>query len=181
MNILTGIALAHEMGIDTKTLVKSVARIKRIEHRLELKKINGFSFIDNAFNSNPVGCKLSLDVLAKMPGRHVIVTPGLIDLGPKEDSVYVSLSLIKNANIKMLERLYYIDINKYKDSIIIDKDNYINKQSYIIKDYQTKINTLNKRNKHIEDKLYKVKNNNKIIYGTTAGVLLAVIIGIIIK
>lgn len=104
MNILTGIALAHEMGIDTKTLVKSVARIKRIEHRLELKKINGFSFIDNAFNSNPVGCKLSLDVLAKMPGRHVIVTPGLIDLGPKEDEYNQSFGeyMLNRADVVLL-------------------------------------------------------------------------------
>ena len=104
MNILTGIALASELGIDNKTLVKSVAHIKRIEHRLELKKINGYTFVDNAFNSNPVGCKLSLDVLAKMPGRHVIVTPGLIDLGPKEDEYNQSFGeyMLNRADIVIL-------------------------------------------------------------------------------
>ncbi|MBQ1509033.1 MAG: UDP-N-acetylmuramoyl-tripeptide--D-alanyl-D-alanine ligase, partial [Erysipelotrichaceae bacterium] len=85
MNLLTAIALALELGIDPQTLQKSVANVKRVEHRLELKKINGFTFIDNAFNSNPVGCKLSLDVLKGMGGKRVIVTPGLIDLGDKED------------------------------------------------------------------------------------------------
>ena len=84
MNVLIGIATAFNMGVKPADIQSSVARIKRIEHRLELKKINGYTFIDNAFNSNPVGCKLSLDVLKKMHGRRVIVTPGLIDLGEKE-------------------------------------------------------------------------------------------------
>ncbi len=85
MNLLTAIALALELGISPEKLEESVARVKRVEHRLELKKINGHTFIDNAFNSNPVGCKLSLDVLKMMDGKRVIVTPGLIDLGDKED------------------------------------------------------------------------------------------------
>lgn len=84
MNILAGIALAKQLGIDNKTIVKSVSEIKQIEHRLEVKTINGYTFIDNAFNSNPVGSKISLDVLKMMPGKRVIVTPGLIDLGEKE-------------------------------------------------------------------------------------------------
>lgn len=84
MNLLAGIALAKELGIDNETIVNNVSQVKRVEHRLELKKINGFTFIDNAFNSNPVGCKLSLDVLKMMPGKRIIVTPGLIDLGSKE-------------------------------------------------------------------------------------------------
>lgn len=84
MNILIGIAIAANLGIKNEDIIASVSRIKRIEHRLELKKINGITFIDNAFNSNPVGCKLSLDVLKMMNERRVIVTPGLIDLGAIE-------------------------------------------------------------------------------------------------
>ena len=85
MNLLAAIALALELGISPEKLESSVRNVKRVEHRLELKKINGLTFIDNAFNSNPVGCKLSLDVLSRMDPRRVIVTPGLIDLGEKED------------------------------------------------------------------------------------------------
>ena len=65
-------------------IVKAVAQIKQIEHRLEIKEINGYTFIDNAFNSNPVSSKNSLDVLKMMDGMRVIVTPGLIDLGHEE-------------------------------------------------------------------------------------------------
>ena len=85
MNVLSGIVLAIELGLTNEQLNKAVLNVKRVEHRLELKKINGFTFIDNAFNSNPVSSKLSLDVLEMMPGKRIIVTPGLIDLGSSQD------------------------------------------------------------------------------------------------
>ena len=85
MNILCGIALAKELGMNYKEIAKGVSEIKQVEHRLEIKNMGGFTFIDNAFNSNPSGCKYALDVLKMMPGKRIIVTPGLIDLGKEED------------------------------------------------------------------------------------------------
>ena len=86
-NILIGIALAIELNISIDDIVKNVKMIKQVNHRLEVKKINEFTFIDDAFNSNPVGSKMALDVLSLMPGRRVIVTPGMIDLGSKQDEI----------------------------------------------------------------------------------------------
>ncbi|MBO4920210.1 MAG: UDP-N-acetylmuramoyl-tripeptide--D-alanyl-D-alanine ligase [Erysipelotrichaceae bacterium] len=86
-NILLGIALAAELGIDMKQIQKKVASVRQIEHRLQLKKINGYTFIDDAFNSNPVGSGMALDVLSMMDGKRVIVTPGMIDLGEKQDEL----------------------------------------------------------------------------------------------
>lgn len=89
MNILCGIALAKELGLTNEQIIAGVSNIKQVEHRLQIKNINGYTFIDNAFNSNPVGCKRSLDVLSLMDGKRVIVTPGLVDLGTEEnDSNY---------------------------------------------------------------------------------------------
>ncbi|MBR0462405.1 MAG: UDP-N-acetylmuramoyl-tripeptide--D-alanyl-D-alanine ligase [Erysipelotrichaceae bacterium] len=85
MNVLCGIALARELGMSVKEIQKGVSSISQVEHRLEIKDINGFTFIDNAFNSNPVGCKYALDVLSMMDGKRIIVTPGLIDLGKEEN------------------------------------------------------------------------------------------------
>lgn len=84
-NILLGIALATEMGIEPKDIVKAVEDLKQVEHRLETKNINGFNFIDDAFNSNPSGSKFALKTLSLMPGKRVVVTPGLIDLGEFEN------------------------------------------------------------------------------------------------
>ena len=66
-----------EMQLGTK-------KIKSIEHRLELKKSGRITYIDDAYNSNPVGSKMALDVLNLMEGKKIIVTPGMIELGEEE-------------------------------------------------------------------------------------------------
>lgn len=85
LNILMAIALGNELHINVDSIVKAVSTLKYVEHRLELKDINDFTFIDNAFNSNPVSSKLSLDTLAEFKKNRVVVTPGFIDLGDKQD------------------------------------------------------------------------------------------------
>ena len=84
-NILSAIACGKEFGIDNEDLQKAVAGVKPVEHRLELKKLGNFYMIDDAYNSNPVGAKSAVDVLEMMPGKKVVVTPGMIELGDKED------------------------------------------------------------------------------------------------
>ena len=84
-NILSAIACGKEFGIDIEDLQKAVAGVRPVEHRLELKKLGNFYMIDDAYNSNPVGAKSAVDVLGMMPGKKVVVTPGMIELGDKED------------------------------------------------------------------------------------------------
>ena len=40
--------------------------------------------IDDAFNSNPVGAKAALRVLSRFPGRRIVITPGMVELGGEE-------------------------------------------------------------------------------------------------
>ena len=83
-NILAAIALGQEFGMTTEQLKAGVAKVKAVEHRLELKKKDDITFIDDAYNSNPTGAKMALDVLKMMPGKHIVVTPGMIELGSEE-------------------------------------------------------------------------------------------------
>ncbi|MDD2490173.1 MAG: UDP-N-acetylmuramoyl-tripeptide--D-alanyl-D-alanine ligase, partial [Bacilli bacterium] len=83
-NILAGIALGNELGISKEQLIKAVRLIKPIEHRLELKNMGNIYIIDDAYNSNPVGAEMAVNVLGMMPGKRIIVTPGMIELGPKQ-------------------------------------------------------------------------------------------------
>ena len=83
-NILAGLALGKEFDIPVADLQKSVKKVKAVEHRLELKQLNNFFMIDDAYNSNPVGAENACKVLGMMPGTKVVVTPGMIELGEKE-------------------------------------------------------------------------------------------------
>lgn len=58
-----------------------------MEHRLQLlPNPGGMTIIDDAFNSNPKGTQAALDVLRQFPKRRIIVTPGMVELGPEEDT-----------------------------------------------------------------------------------------------
>ncbi len=84
-NILAAIACGIEFDIEIEELQKAVLSVKPIEHRLELKRLGNFYQIDNAYNSNPVGAKNACEILGMMPGMKIVVTPGMIELGDKED------------------------------------------------------------------------------------------------
>lgn len=84
-NILAGVALGLEFGIDINDIKSSVLSLKSTEHRLELKKVGDIYMLDDAYNSNPVGASGALDVLKSMNGTRVVVTPGMIELGQLEE------------------------------------------------------------------------------------------------
>lgn len=80
-NILTSILLGRHLGIGMDKLEYAVKSVRSIEHRLELKRNGNINIIDDAYNSNPVGSKMAVEVLGMMPGKRIIVTPGMIELG----------------------------------------------------------------------------------------------------
>ena len=82
-NILASLALAKEFGLTVDQMKKAVAGVKSVEHRLELRPAGNITYLDDSYNSNPVGSKMALDVLSNMPGQKIIMTPGMIELGDK--------------------------------------------------------------------------------------------------
>lgn len=57
------------------------------EHRQSIAvSPSGVTVIDDTFNSNPAGAARALAVLARQGGRKALVTPGMVELGPVQDS-----------------------------------------------------------------------------------------------
>lgn len=85
-NIVAAVIVALYLGMTPEAISRGVRRIKQVEHRLSLRKTaGGIIVIDDAFNSNPVGAAMALEVLAGFSsGRRIIVTPGMIELGASQ-------------------------------------------------------------------------------------------------
>ncbi len=85
-NLLAAVAMARTLGMDDEKIRFGAARIEQVEHRLSIKHAGrNLTIIDDAFNSNPVGSAMALDVLAAMsPARRVLITPGMIELGERQ-------------------------------------------------------------------------------------------------
>lgn len=82
-NMLGSIAIAMELGIPVSDINRALFDLLPIKHRLSLYVANkGYTVIDDAFNSNPVGSKNALEVLKKFAGnKKIVMTPGMIELG----------------------------------------------------------------------------------------------------
>jgi UDP-N-acetylmuramoyl-tripeptide--D-alanyl-D-alanine ligase len=85
-NFLLAFGIGLKLGLRPETMAEAALKLEPTEHRLELKKAGDYFIIDDAFNSNPVGAKNAVDMLAQFnTGKRYVVTPGMIELGVKED------------------------------------------------------------------------------------------------
>ena len=85
-NILAACCVAKHLGLNREQIKRGIQQLKPVEHRLQLlKTAGGVTVIDDAFNTNPTSSKEALAVLSSFPGRRVIVTPGMVELGPEEE------------------------------------------------------------------------------------------------
>lgn len=82
-HVLAGVASAIAAGRSLSDLPSAIALLEPVEHRLQLiEGAGGVTVIDDAFNSNPDGAAVALEVLEQMPaGKRLVVTPGIVELG----------------------------------------------------------------------------------------------------
>lgn len=84
-NLLLCCTAARVLGMSLAEIAMGVARCQPVEHRLQLLDGGaGMTIIDDAFNANPVGAQAALRVLENFPGRRIIITPGMVELGGEE-------------------------------------------------------------------------------------------------
>ncbi len=85
-NLLGATVIALYCGVSIKQIQYAVAGIEQVEHRLNIKRTaGGVTIIDDAFNSNPSGSRMAVDVLSRFTdGKRIIVTPGMIELGDQQ-------------------------------------------------------------------------------------------------
>ncbi len=85
-DLLAAIVCAHSLGVSDSKIKGAVASIEPVEHRLSVKTTAaGITILDDAFNSNPVGSRMALEVLGAMKGgRRIVITPGMIELGDEQ-------------------------------------------------------------------------------------------------
>ena len=89
LNLLAAVAVADVMGVSSAHQKRAMRQIDQIEHRLSIKRTaGGTTIIDDAYNSNPQGAKMALEVLASFnrpaSGRRIVVTPGFVELGERQ-------------------------------------------------------------------------------------------------
>lgn len=87
LNIVGAIAISHKMGISLRELKGQVRRLEGVPHRLQLSDRGDMTIIDDAYNSNPSGTKAALEALSLFDGYKILVSPGMVELGAKQNEL----------------------------------------------------------------------------------------------
>ncbi len=88
LNILASIAVADRLGVPANKQRNAIARLQPVEHRLSMKVSGGITVLDDAYNSNPQGAKMSLEVLSNFAvadgNKRIVITPGFVEMGTRQ-------------------------------------------------------------------------------------------------
>lgn len=94
-NILLAVTAAREVGLPIEAIRAALKSVPQIRHRLEVTlATTGASVIDDAYNANPIGFAAGLELLDQLtepPGRRVLITPGMVELGTDHDEAHLNV------------------------------------------------------------------------------------------
>ena len=89
LNLCAALMVGEYLGVDARHRQQAVFKIQSVEHRLSLSRKGGLTILDDAYNSNPEGAAMALDVLGRMEipegARRIVITPGFVEMGSAQE------------------------------------------------------------------------------------------------
>ena len=88
--ILLASRVAQKLGMNMSEISRGAGKIGYVPHRLEpiYNELTKVWVIDDSYNGNFNGIVSGIEVLRRAPGRKIVLTPGLVELGEKMQEVH---------------------------------------------------------------------------------------------
>jgi UDP-N-acetylmuramoyl-tripeptide--D-alanyl-D-alanine ligase len=90
-NCLPGIAVAHQLGLRFEIISQSLEKLKPVAGRGVVSHFReGFSMVDDSYNSNPAALEAMIVFLARAQGyqRKILVAGEMLELGEKSEQFH---------------------------------------------------------------------------------------------
>ncbi|WP_096516538.1 UDP-N-acetylmuramoyl-tripeptide--D-alanyl-D-alanine ligase [Clostridium perfringens] len=98
-NLMLGIAIAKELGVSFEEMKRGLKNIEATSMRLELIKKDGFSILNDCYNSSPVAVKSTIDVMKNIEGKRRIAVLGTMrELGHKSEEAHKEIGKYAKEN-----------------------------------------------------------------------------------
>ncbi|MDU6173865.1 MAG: UDP-N-acetylmuramoyl-tripeptide--D-alanyl-D-alanine ligase [Clostridium perfringens] len=98
-NLMLGIAIAKELGVSFEEMKRGLKNIEATSMRLELIKKDGFSILNDCYNSSPVAVKSAIDVMKNIEGKRRIAVLGTMrELGHKSEEAHMEIGKYAKEN-----------------------------------------------------------------------------------
>ncbi len=133
LNLMAGIVVAAELGVGANLLQRALKQLQPVEHRLSMSRAGGLTILDDAYNSNPVGAKMALDVLRDFTrsegAQRVVITPGFVEMGASQDEANYTLGCQIAASAD-----YVVVVNRHNREAIVRGlvDSKFSKSNYFV-------------------------------------------------
>lgn len=117
-NLVIAVAVAIAVGVPAAEIGRLLRTLPAPEHRQHISTTpDGIVVIDDTYNANPEGARRALAVLRERGangGRRIVVTPGMVELGPQQETanrefaaaaaqVATDLVIVRRTNRKALK------------------------------------------------------------------------------
>ncbi|MEJ2111472.1 MAG: cyanophycin synthetase [Acidobacteriota bacterium] len=96
VNALPGIALGQLYGLKPEQIISALSDLKAASMRGRILNFReGFTIIDDSYNSNPEALKGMIEMLTGVPGfkRRILVAGEMLELGPSSKSLHYKCGL----------------------------------------------------------------------------------------
>jgi UDP-N-acetylmuramoyl-tripeptide--D-alanyl-D-alanine ligase len=99
-NVLLALAVAKKLGIDQVSAANSLRTFTPPHHTFSVRKEHSITILDDTHNASPSSFRASLAWAKSQPMKQkILITPGLIELGQKEDHIHRELGTASNGII----------------------------------------------------------------------------------
>ncbi len=103
-NALAAIAVVSALKVPSSAIVKGLAAMKSMPHRLQLRDgVNQSQLIDDSYNANPGSYKQALETLSSFSGNHCLVLGDFGELGAESEHLHRQMGIdAKASGVKQL-------------------------------------------------------------------------------
>ena len=109
LNALSAAAVGIELGLTPEQVKAGIEGFRATKNRMSIETTkNGITILNDVYNSNPVSCKSSLDILANAKGRKIAVLGFMGELGEYAEQGHREVGI--HAAEKGIDVLYCIGL-----------------------------------------------------------------------
>lgn len=109
LNALSAAAVGVELGLTLEQVKAGIENFQSTKNRMSIETTkNGITILNDVYNSNPVSCKASLDILANAEGRKIAVLGFMGELGDYAEEGHREVGI--HAAEKDIDVLYCIGL-----------------------------------------------------------------------
>ncbi len=92
LDALAGLAVAEKLGVPLGEAARALRTYRPLAMRMQIKKVRGFTLIDDSYNSSPDAARSSIDVLCGFSGgRRFAVLADMLELGGYSERAHFEL------------------------------------------------------------------------------------------